>query len=284
MITDQHLNTGAMALGALPEEEAVLFVEHLDTCAECASELSGFLETASALGGSVAQTPPASLRRSVMAAVAQTPQLPPLTLTGSALGRHREAAEVATVEAAAAASAATGTEELPGRAAGTEKLADVIPMRRPWYRRPQALLAAAVAVLVIGGGTTLVVANNSTGPSKNVASCLASASDKSTLSPSVGSGGAVTLAPSCDTAVVRVPSLPDAPSGKVYQLWVIKGTGAGAATASVGVLKKKADGSYSSVDADVRAGDTAVAVTVEPGPAGSARPTTTPLWVVPLTT
>ena len=285
MITDQHLNTGAMALGALPEEEAVLFVEHLDTCPECTAELNGFLETASALGGSVAQTPPASLRRSVMAAVAQTPQLPPLTVTGSALGRHRQA-----IEDAAAGTADDRESSQVASTAGAvatkdgEKLADVIPMRRPWYRRPQSLLAAAVAVLVIGGGTTLVVTQSgSTSPSVAVNQCVAAASDKSTLSPSVGTGGDVTLAPSCDTAVVKVPSLPDAPTGKVYQLWVIKGTGTSASTASVGVLEKNADGSYSAVNADVHAGDTAVGVTVEPGPAGSPKPTTTPLWVVPLT-
>lgn len=296
MSTDQHLNTGAMALGALPEEESLLFVEHLDSCPECAAELNGFLETASALGASVAQTPPASLRRSVMAAVAQTPQLPPLTLTGGELGRHRQAAETAVAgtaavksparQTAAAGSDVAGTVPAPAAASGgtgeitaTEGLADVIPMRRAWYRRPQALIAAAVAVLVIGGGTTLVVANNSTG-TPNVASCVASAPDKATLSPSVGTGGNVTLAPSCDAAVVHVPSLPDAPGGKVYQLWVIRG--ASASSVNQGVLRKNADGSYSAVEANVHAGDTAVGVTVEPGPAGSAQPTTTPLWVVPL--
>jgi len=71
--------TGAMALGALPEDEAALFADPLETCPSCAAELIGFLETAAILGSSVAQTPPASLRRTVMKAISQTPQLPPLT-------------------------------------------------------------------------------------------------------------------------------------------------------------------------------------------------------------
>lgn len=285
MITDQHLNTGAMALGALPEEEAASFLEHLDNCPECTAELNGFRETAAALGGSVAQTPPASLRRSVMAAVAQTPQLPPLTVVGAGivgneLGRHRQAAQEK-AEIAGSAPAGDGPA-VPG-AATPDKLADVLPMRRAWYRRPQALLAAAVAVLAIVGGTFALTRSTTSTPAVAAGQCVAAASDRSTISPTVGTGGDVTLAPSCDTAVVKVPSLPDAPSGKVYQLWVIKGTGTAASTASVGVLSKNADGTYAAVNASVHAGDTAVGVTVEPGPSGSAKPTTTPLWVVPLT-
>src|ERR1700712_2798020 len=94
MTTDQHLNTGAMALGALPEDEAASFVDHLETCEVCAAELDSFRETAAILGSSVAQTPPAGLRRSVMEAISRTPQLPPLTdpVSGAdaALGRHRQ--------------------------------------------------------------------------------------------------------------------------------------------------------------------------------------------------
>src|ERR1700712_4101985 len=86
MTTDQHLNTGAMALGALPEDEAASFVDHLETCEVCAAELDSFRETAAILGSSVAQTPPASLRLAVMEAVARTPQLPPLTDPTSGTG------------------------------------------------------------------------------------------------------------------------------------------------------------------------------------------------------
>lgn len=283
MSTDQHLNTGAMALGALPDAEAALFVEHLEICPECTAELNGFLETASVLGGSVAHTPPASLRRSVMAAVAQTPQLPPLTLTDSGLGRHRPVVDEPV--AAATTSAAVPVAAGPVNAPSTEKLADVIPIRRSWYRRPQALLAAAAAVLVIGGGTTLVVSHQGSTPSQAsaIGQCVAAAADKSTISPTVGTGGEVMLVPSCDTAVVKLPHMPDPPSGKVYQLWVVKGTGSSVSTASVGLMQKNADGTFSEVNASVHTGDTAVGVTVEPGPSGSAKPTTKPLWVVPLT-
>lgn len=260
MTTDQHLNTGAMALGSLPQDEAVDFLGHLETCSTCTAELTSFQETAAILGGSVAQTPPASLRRAVMEAVARTPQLPPVTDSVNELGRHRQATE-STVISVPAQSAA------------------VIPMRRQWYRRPQALLAAAAAVLVIGGGTTLVVTQQSSTPSSATgAACVAAALDRSVLTPNVGTGGDVAFSPTCDTAVVNMPDLPALPVGKTYQLWVLSGEKA----TSAGLVDRKADGSVTAIPAAVHTGATAVGVTVEPA-GGSTAPTTTPIWIVPLT-
>lgn len=271
MTTDQHLNTGAMALGALPEKEAADYSEHLRDCTTCAAELAGFLETAAILGSSAAQTPPASLRRSVMEAVRRTAQLPPLT-NGAAddgvLGRHRQG-ETPQDRPEPAPTTATGTDG--------DRLATVIPLR-PWYLRPQALLAAAVAILVIAGGLTFVFANRSSAP-PTASQCVSAAGDRTVITPTVGSGGDATLAPSCDAVAVNMPPLPAAPAGKVYQLWVIKGKTA----SSVAVMETNAGGPGAVVVTKVHAGDTAVGVTVEPGPSGSSAPTTTPFWVVPLT-
>ncbi len=274
MNTDQHLNTGAMALGALPDDEAASFAEHLQDCVSCSDELSGFLETAATLGGSVAQTPPASLRRSVMEAISRTPQLPPLTGPVTVLGRHRQAPDQAPAVGESPRAAVGAQEVTPDHP--VEHLATVLPLHRPWYRRPQALLAAAVALLVIGGGTGVVLSNRSSSP-PSASACVAAANDKSVLKPTVGTGGDVTLAPSCDAAVVTVPAIPAPPAGSVYQLWVIKGSSA----SSAGVIKQNADGSISAIPTIVRAGDSAVGVTVEPSP-GSVKPTTKPFWVVPL--
>lgn len=268
---DPHLNTGSMALDALPQDEAAAFSVHLETCPTCSAELTSFLETAALLGSSVAQTPPASLRRTVMQAIAVTPQLPPLTAPAHApdpaWGRHR------TDEATAV--------EVPDelQSPPTNPLATVIAMRRPWYRRPQSLLAAAVAALVLGGGITAVVATRSPAQ-QTAAECVAAAADKTTITPTVGAavGGTVTLVASCDTAVVNMPKLDDAPDGKVYQVWVIKGKTA----SSVKVLKNNSGTPDSAIDAEVHAGASAIGVTLEPGPAGSAAPTTDPIWVVPL--
>jgi anti-sigma factor RsiW len=271
MTTDQHLNTGAMALGSLPEEEAASFGDHLSTCEVCAAELESFRETAAILGSSVAQTPPAGLRRAVMEAISRTPQLPPLTDptsgTDAALGRHREAA--------------VPDEDLPASPTEqpTEELATVIPLHRPWYRRTQGLIAAAIALLVIGGGAGVVIANHNSPAAQTAdAACVAAAPDKSALAPTVGTGGDVSFAPSCNTAVVNMPKLPPPPAGKVYQLWVLSGQKA----TSVGVVDQNSDGSVPAVTTPVHAGNTAVGVTLEPAPGPSPQPTSKPLWVVPL--
>jgi hypothetical protein len=264
MTGDLHSNTGAMALGALPDGEAAEYSEHLQSCHACTAELAGFLETAAILGSSAAQTPPAGLRRSVMEAVSRTAQLPPLTTAPATadtfLGRHR-------VNAPAPA------------APVSEQLATVIPLRRPWYRRPQAFLAAAIAVLVIAGGLTITLGNRTSTP-PSAGACVAAASDKSVLSPTVGAGGDATFSPSCDAVAINMPALPAAPTGKVYQVWVVKGSNPNAS--SVQVMNSNAGGAAAVVGTKVHAGDTAVAVTLEPAP-GSVRPTTAPFWMVPLT-
>lgn len=274
MTTDQHLNTGSMALDALPQDEAAAFLVHLETCSTCSAELTGFLETAAILGSSVAQTPPASLRRSVMQAVSTTAQLPPLTARSTSLdlglGRHRQ-------DEPAPAELPEPSPEVQGPP--TSPLATVTALHRPWYRRTQTLLAAAVVALVLGGGVTALVATRTPAP-RSSAACVAAATDRSVIAPTVGTanGGTVTLSPSCDTAVVNMPPLPDAPAGKVYQLWVIKGKTA----SSVKVLTNNAGTPASAVYTDVRAGVTAIGVTLEPSPAGSPAPTSAPFWLVPL--
>ena len=78
MASDPHLNTGALALDAMTDDEATEAVAHVADCESCAAELAGFLETAALLGSVAAEVPPSSLRRAVMAAIAITPQLPPV--------------------------------------------------------------------------------------------------------------------------------------------------------------------------------------------------------------
>ena len=265
MTTDQHLNTGSMALGALPPDEAAAFTEHLDTCPTCSAELTSFLETAAILGSSVAQTPPAGLRRSVLQAIANTPQLPPLTAPV-------ETADPVPDRHLSAVGPSTGDDVLP-----QSPLATVLALRRPWYRRPQALLAAAVAAVVLGGGVTAIVATRP--PAAQTATeCVTAAADKSVLTPTVGGKGDVTLSPACNAVVINMPALPAAPAGKVYEVWVIKGK----AASSVKVLNANAGNTTSEFSTSVHAGDSAIGVTLEPSP-GSPKPTANPFWLVPLT-
>lgn len=74
MSAEMHAMVGAYALDALDHHEQVAFEAHLAGCPSCSDELAEFSATAERLGSAVALTPPASLRATVLAAVATTPQ------------------------------------------------------------------------------------------------------------------------------------------------------------------------------------------------------------------
>lgn len=243
-----HLDTGAMALHALPDDEAERFLDHLDGCPSCAMELAGFRETVALLGSTFAQAPPASLRTSVLSAVRRTPQLPPVVA-----GEARHLAP----EGGARAKAA-----------------------RVWYRRPVAWMTAAAAAAVLTVGTIAVDRATSPAPDQQVAlaDCVAGATDTRVLDPGAGADGAVRFAPSCGAAVVDVSGLPALAEGRTYQLWVLAGDRA----RSVGVLDTAAAGRAQEWTATTGPGDTGIGITSEPA-GGSPQPTSAPLWAVSLT-
>lgn len=268
---DLHLSTGAMALHALPGDEESQFLDHLDDCESCAPELAGFTETLGRLAVLTEQAPPASLRTSVLAAVAVTPQLPPMVADA---GRHRVAEADEPVAAPAPQVPAGG-----GDADGDSDGGTVIPLRRHWYQRPATLIAAAVIAiaLVVSG---IVIANRPGSGTENLAtmeSCVATAADAQVLTPTVGAGGNVRYAPSCGAATVTLPEVPDAPQGMGYQMWVMTGPTA----APVGMVTTGATGTPDPMTFEVQDPATDIGVSVEPA-AGSTTPTTDPIWVVHL--
>src|SRR6478609_9694197 len=185
---DMHLDTGAMALGALPEDEAAAVEAHLATCDSCPAELAGFRETVALLGSVAAEAPPASLRRAIMTRIAVTAQLPPLPQPES------EPARTTTGKHALPSSPeGVSVDDSPNR----DLPSNVVPLRR-WYRRPAALLAAVIAAVVIGGGAVVAVnhATNQQQVAQTPDQCVATAADKQELTPKVGSG-TVIYAPSC---------------------------------------------------------------------------------------
>jgi anti-sigma-K factor RskA len=260
---DFHLDTGAMALGALPDDELAGVQEHLETCESCTAELIGFRETVAMLGAVSAETPPASLRRSIMARIAVTPQLPPLVTPA-------ESAPSSPAEPVVAAPGETPAD-LPD---------NVVPIRR-WYRRPGALIAAAIAAVVIGGGTVVAI-NQAGGPGTQVAQtpeqCVAQAADKVEVTPAAGGQGSVTYAPSCGAVTLDVTGLPDLPDNQTYQLWALKGDQA----RSLDVLPDASAGQPQLVTKSTQQGENAVAITVEPA-GGSAKPTLPIVWQASLT-
>ena len=251
---DMHLDTGALALNALPDDEAAEVEAHLATCDSCPAELAGFRETVALLGSVAAEAPPASLRRAIMARIAVTPQLPPL------------APPVAEPVVAPAP---------PTPPAGPRHAADnVVPLRR-WYRRPAALVAAAIAAVVIGGGAVVAI-NQVNDQNQQVATpeqCVAQAADKQSVSPELGSGSAI-YAPSCGAVTLDVTGLPELPSDKTYQLWAIADQ---QPPRSLGVLDEVSTGQPQLVTKATNTGETVLAITAEPA-GGSAQPTLPIIW------
>jgi anti-sigma-K factor RskA len=76
---DLHTLTGAYAVNALSDIERHAFETHLARCSSCALEVAELTATATRLGAAVDSPPPAQLRARVLAAAAETRQLPPHT-------------------------------------------------------------------------------------------------------------------------------------------------------------------------------------------------------------
>lgn len=273
MASDPHLNTGVLALDAMPDDEATEAVAHIEDCESCAAELAGFLETAALLGSVASEVPPAALRRAVLAAIAVTPQLPPVV--GPHERHARQGPRHARPDDEATVPTPTPSPTVPDTppTSGT-----VVPFRRPWYRRPAAFIAAAVAAVVIGGGVVVAVNRTSSPPDQQVAleQCVQQAGDAQVLKPADGQGE-VRYAPSCNAALVDVSGLGDLPADRTYQLWVLAGSNA----RSVTLLNQAAEGQPQVWAAPTQPGDTAIGITEEPA-AGSPLPTSDPIWAVTL--
>lgn len=88
MAPDIHTLSGAYALDAVEPDERAEFEQHLAVCEACADEVAALRVAATAIGESLAETPPLELRARIVAEAGRTPQLPPLTARPSAARHH----------------------------------------------------------------------------------------------------------------------------------------------------------------------------------------------------
>lgn len=188
-MSDIHALSGAYAVDALDDLERAAFERHLAACAACGDEVDGLREASSFLSGASDVPAPARLRDRVLADVAVTRPLAPLT-------RHAR---------------------VPSLAAHRTHRA---------RRRPLTLLvAAAAAVVAIGGGAVVV---DQLRPEPAVAPRL-SAADRVLQSPdaqrfttAAKGGGQVTVvrSTSLNQAVLMTEGLAEPPAGKTHELWL----------------------------------------------------------------
>jgi anti-sigma-K factor RskA len=285
---DPALMTGSHALDALSDDERALLGDALRTSPELQAENDSLRETALQLAYAVAPIePPASLKASLLAQIATTPQAAPLadsTVDETAATRTTPAQE------ARPASAAPVTSIADGPTAGGRATAEA---RRRWFQRPAALLsAAAVAVVFLGVGLgvrTVFDPSNDSGPGTTQASSgldrIYAASDFQRSTTKVEGGGTATVVWSNDLgkSAVILDGVEQAPKGKTYELWYIGSEEQGGAIESAGLVDGAADGVHSAVLKGSMSEGATIGMTVEPE-GGSEQPTTSPIMAVPTTT
>lgn len=231
---DVHTLTGAYAVNALSDTERSTFETHLARCESCAVEVAELTATATRLGAAVEFPPPPHLRARVLAAAAETRQLPPRTARVS----RRLRGTGGLLAAACLVVAVVLTVEIRSTP-DTDALARISSE----YSRFADFLSTPDVKLVSATGSN-------------------------------GATGTAVVSASRDELLFLSRDLPEPPSGRVYQLWLIDADGPRPA----GVLPTS--GSAPLMAAGV-SGAQKVAVTVEP-PGGSAKPTTAPMMVIAL--
>lgn len=248
---DLHVLTGIYALDALPEAEREEFEHHLRRCASCAAEVRGLRETAARLAMAKAVEPPPRMADQVLAATYRTRQLPPLA-DGPDTKRRARIARL------------TVGEQLHRRA-----------------RVPRWAIAVAAAVLAAaaGLGITQAITQHHLS-SKQAAGAIVqvvTAPDARTQTMRTTAGGSVTVVVSFRQrgAVVTATGMSSLPPGRVYQIWVMRHSGARSAG-----LFSHAGRNGPVLASPVVPGDR-IGITVEPA-GGTPRPTTTPIMVMPL--
>ncbi len=278
---DPALLTGAYALDALSDDERALLEDVLTTSPELQAETDSLRETALQLAYAVAPIEaPASLKTSLLAQIATTPQAAPVAST----------ARTAPAQEARPAPAAQVTSIDAGPAAGGRASSEA---RRRWFQRPAVMLtaAAAVAAVFFGGlGVGSVFdPSNSSGPGTTQASSgldrIYAASDFQRTTTKVEGGGSATVVWSNDLgkSAVILDGVQQAPKGKTYELWYIGGEAEGGSITAAGLVDGAADGVHSAVLKGSMSDGATIGMTVEPA-GGSDQPTTTPIMAVPTTT
>ncbi len=128
-MSDLHKLTGAYAVDALDDIERARFEQHLAGCEDCRAEVAELRATASLLADSVATTPPAPLRDSVLAGITQIRPLPPEVPVHEPAGRGRSwlpflvaAALALVVGIGAAVTQPWATDEVPQLTAAEQVL------------------------------------------------------------------------------------------------------------------------------------------------------------------
>lgn len=263
MREELHTLAGAYALDALPARDRRQFEGHLSRCPACAVEVRGLQTTAGRLAAAVAVRPPPRLRAAVLGQIDQVRQFPPATNVGALRDR---------------------------RVGGAAR------RRRPgmWWatwRRWRLGLAAGLAAGVVAASAAVAITSGTEADrlqrrlqqaesaNQDVAVVLAASDARKVTQPVQSGDGVATVISSKSQGrlVFAGDGLAGLPESRTYELWLM---GAGDPRPA-GLLKPDSAGRMQPVIAAWGDETDRVGLTVEPA-AGSARPTTDPLVILPL--
>ncbi len=201
---DLHTLAGPYALGALPPRERGRFERHLAACPACAEEVRSLRETTARLAAATAAAPADRLREKVLAEVARTRQLPPVTE-----GRRFDGAGGRRLGVGRWVSAA---RRLLGSGGGFQPVA--------------VLASGAFLVAAIVSGTLAITAQHRLSQaqaSDHMLAAVLTAPDAKMMSTPVAGGGTATVVMSHMAHALAFSSaeLPSLPAGKAYELWLM---------------------------------------------------------------
>jgi anti-sigma-K factor RskA len=230
-------DAGPWVLGALDDEDARAFAEHLESCSICRLEVAELQVVADVLPMAAPQlVPPPALKSRIM--------------------------EVVESEAQLLRAAGPEADRPPAVVGG--QVGDRERRRFAWLRPlPVAVLATALLALGVVAGVVL------------------SGGEDTTSHPGFGPKGAqVALRVTGDHGVLDLRGMPAAPSGRVYQVWLVHGEDKPRPTHTLFTVPS--DGRARVEILESLQGTDQVLVTTEP-PGGSEQPTSAPLMGAELT-
>ncbi len=241
---DIHGLSGAYAVDAVDDVERARFEAHLAGCSECRDEVASLRAAATELTSLTLTTPPASLRASILGDVSDVRPLPPLVVPDEA------------------PSAVTSLESKRSERAQRAPL-------RQW------LAGVAAAAVLATGGLVWHPWSSDTGTVQLTAmEQVLQAKDAQRFVQKVGDATAtIVRSPSLKKAVIVTANMPNAPEGKVYELWLQQGESMIRAG-----LMPAGDANTVLLEGDA-ASASAVGITVEPA-SGSETPTLPPVAVI----
>ena len=206
---DIHGLSGAYAVDAVDDVERARFEAHMAGCSQCRDEVASLRTAAGELASMTLASPPPSLRAAVLRDIGSVRPLPPRVTPEQASAPEPTAPTAAPSAPSAPASLESKRAERARRA----------PLRQ-WL-----VGVAAAAVLATGGLVWSPWSSETSTVQLTATQQVLQAKDAQRFEQKVGDATAtIVRSTSLKKAVIVTANMPDAPTGKVYELWLQQGS------------------------------------------------------------